>query len=961
MSRASSSSRRGGAGGNAASSSSSATALPLLQADAQGRFHMQPEAAAMLSSIKGKVCPVVVCGPYRSGKSTLLNLLLDRSVQSGASQPAPSSGFAVGGSVQACTKGMWIWGSPVERDGVTYVFIDSEGLGSVDQHVTFDTQIFSLSILLSSLFVLNTTGPINEHALEQLELVVQMTERIRVREEAKGEGGRKESLNTLAAFFPSFLWILRDFSLELRNAQGDPISENEYLEHALRPVPVGPQSRRGLEEKNRIRSAIATVFTHRQCVTMVRPVVDERELQRISSKPAGLRPEFKQQIERVKQLIIDMAQPKSLEGVMLNGKAFVALAQRYVDSINSNTIPTIRTAFASVQELAGREAMDAAWQLAQESAAQLDVATKSSPVSEEEMEQRLAKIQKECVAIIRDQAIGSANDVGQLEQQLITRHLNGLFQSLRESNSHRAERGMQSLLETLWEESGIESALSNYATYDQLNVDVKGFWNHYLKLSASKGPSSVQRETGRTFLDKQREKIFKSLFQRINAAEKQVHNLTQANEANQREVMRLTTELQQQKSDARMATQRMEMELTAAHKEAAARDREMQRLNKELHDALAAQRSLEAQFSAERREFERSSHASIQQLQSHIGQLESQVATLNSSLKQAQLEIDAAQRSKSSVEQQLRTELDKVATENVKLQSSHDHVQQQCLTFQQQLQQLSRDMEQQVSALHSQLNTATKRAEAAECDRQQYTEQLQKTQIQCDDQRAEISRLNSELATAIEHGRNAEEATTAAAAAASAATTAAIQAYSSPPTHPPPHDHNPLGLPSPTAGPLVNRSSLRPTKASTSASASSSSSAAKRKSSALEAVAQEENGYAHDDDNGAFGGGMDEEMEDGPGAAGAESDEDSDAEAEARAARMSIGAAATSLNRQPLRDPRTLTIAQLKSWLTSLDVPLPGKQQQKSKYVDMIYDALGEELEAKFPRAAGPSKKKGKK
>jgi hypothetical protein len=34
-------------------------------------------------------------------KSTLLNLLLDRNVKSGAS-------FAVGGTVQACTKGMWM-------------------------------------------------------------------------------------------------------------------------------------------------------------------------------------------------------------------------------------------------------------------------------------------------------------------------------------------------------------------------------------------------------------------------------------------------------------------------------------------------------------------------------------------------------------------------------------------------------------------------------------------------------------------------------------------------------------------------------------------------------------------------------------------------------------------------------------------------------------------------------------
>ena len=139
---------------------------------------------------------------------------------------------------------MWLWGEPVMIGGCTYVFIDSEGLGSTDQHATFDTQIFSLSILLSSLFILNTSGTINENALEQLELVVQMTDRIRIKEESKEkksstEMSEAQNLSSLAQFFPSFLWILRDFTLDLQNARGDTITPDEYLEDALKPVPIG--------------------------------------------------------------------------------------------------------------------------------------------------------------------------------------------------------------------------------------------------------------------------------------------------------------------------------------------------------------------------------------------------------------------------------------------------------------------------------------------------------------------------------------------------------------------------------------------------------------------------------------------------------------------------------------------------------------------------------------------------
>jgi hypothetical protein len=191
----------------AATSSASSAALPFVQCDAKGQFSITPAAAKMLSAIKGHICPVVCAGPYRTGKSTLLNLLLDRNVKGGG-----GGGFAVGGSVQACTKGLWLWTEPILSGDRTFVFIDSEGLGSTDQHATFDTQIFSLSILLASLFVLNTQGTISESALEQLELVVQMTDRIRVKESVKGAPKEAESLTALADFFPSFLFVARKLS-----------------------------------------------------------------------------------------------------------------------------------------------------------------------------------------------------------------------------------------------------------------------------------------------------------------------------------------------------------------------------------------------------------------------------------------------------------------------------------------------------------------------------------------------------------------------------------------------------------------------------------------------------------------------------------------------------------------------------------------------------------------------------
>jgi hypothetical protein len=71
-----------------------------------------------------------------------------------------TSGFAVAPTHRPCTKGLWMWSQPVKRtapDGSVYhlVLLDSEGIDAYDQTGTYSVQIFSLAVLLSSMFVYN--------------------------------------------------------------------------------------------------------------------------------------------------------------------------------------------------------------------------------------------------------------------------------------------------------------------------------------------------------------------------------------------------------------------------------------------------------------------------------------------------------------------------------------------------------------------------------------------------------------------------------------------------------------------------------------------------------------------------------------------------------------------------------------------------------------------------------------
>lgn len=97
---------------------------------------------------------------YRTGKSYLLNrVLLNR-----------KDGFGVGPTVNACTKGLWVWGRPIEGrtaegHACSVIVVDSEGIGSVNEDSDHDARIFSLAVLLGSYFIYNSIGSIDESSL----------------------------------------------------------------------------------------------------------------------------------------------------------------------------------------------------------------------------------------------------------------------------------------------------------------------------------------------------------------------------------------------------------------------------------------------------------------------------------------------------------------------------------------------------------------------------------------------------------------------------------------------------------------------------------------------------------------------------------------------------------------------------------------------------------------------------
>ncbi|XP_062160855.1 uncharacterized protein LOC133868068 [Alnus glutinosa] len=320
--------------------------IRLVYCDEKGRFRMDPEAVAALQLVKGPVGVVSVCGRARQGKSFILNQLLGR-----------SSGFQVASTHRPCTKGLWLWSAPLKRtalDGTEYnlLLLDSEGIDAYDQTGTYSTQIFSLAVLLSSMFIYNQMGGIDETAIDRLSLVTQMTKHIRVR----ASGGRTTA-SELGQFSPIFIWLLRDFYLDLVE-DNRRITPRDYLELALRPV---PGSGKDIAAKNEIRDSIRALFPDRECFTLVRPLNNENDLQRLDQISLDkLRPEFKSGLDAFTKFVFERTRPKQVGATVMTGPILVGITESYLEALNNGAVPTISSSWQSVEDTECRRAFDSA-------------------------------------------------------------------------------------------------------------------------------------------------------------------------------------------------------------------------------------------------------------------------------------------------------------------------------------------------------------------------------------------------------------------------------------------------------------------------------------------------------------------------------------------------------------------------------------------------------------------------
>ena len=80
------------------------------------------------------------------------------------------------------------------------------------------------------------------------------------------------------------------------------------------------------EQKNKIRKLIKTYFKDRDCFTMVRPTMKEKDLQNLDKSSADkLRPEFLEQVLTVRKKILGRVKVKTFKNKPLTPDMYINL------------------------------------------------------------------------------------------------------------------------------------------------------------------------------------------------------------------------------------------------------------------------------------------------------------------------------------------------------------------------------------------------------------------------------------------------------------------------------------------------------------------------------------------------------------------------------------------------------------------------------------------------------------
>ncbi|XP_062391458.1 guanylate-binding protein 1-like [Sardina pilchardus] len=431
---------------------SMASPVCLVDNGPDGCMRVQQEALQVLEQIQQPVVVVAVVGLYRTGKSYLMNRLAGK-----------HTGFALGSTIESKTKGIWMWCVPhPSKPGHTLVLLDTEGLGDVEKgDEKHDTWIFCLAVLLSSSLVYNSMGTIDNTALEKLQYVTELTEHIKV----KSSG--YDQATELMRVFPSFVWTVRDFTLELI-MNGKPITADQYLESALK---LKPGHTAEISRHNQVRQGLRDFFAERRCFVFERPANTKKMHRMEELTDADLDSDFVEAAKEFCSHIFSSAKPKTMRGGLgVTGRMLGSLAETYVEAIRSGQVPCLDSAVESLALIQNGRAVAEALEFYQR---EMERGVRLPTETQEALSQIHSAAEKQAVHIFVSGSFNDQEHKHQIELMTIMQERYEEWCRRNVLESRRVCRGVLSRVCAALDEAVVGGAYTRPGGYDAYCGDLK--------------------------------------------------------------------------------------------------------------------------------------------------------------------------------------------------------------------------------------------------------------------------------------------------------------------------------------------------------------------------------------------------------------------------------------------------------------------------------------------------------
>ena len=262
--------------------------MQLLYVNENGLIDITTEATDYLSSLKKeKLCIVSIIGPRNSGKSKLLNSFLK----------IDNNGFNINE-----TKGLWIWGKPLElENNKKLLILDCQALENDDVSL----RLFLICELLSTFIIYNTKGEINDNLINDFFKYLDISKTINI----YSQGNKKNTITNLSNYLPDLLWIMNEY-------ENKEISSDNYLDNIIK-------------NNNKISENFTKLYKNYKCFYL-KDSNDEK------------------QIDLIFNYIKSNSSYKKINNIDIDGIDLFGILTNYLDSMENGEIPIINNALENI-------------------------------------------------------------------------------------------------------------------------------------------------------------------------------------------------------------------------------------------------------------------------------------------------------------------------------------------------------------------------------------------------------------------------------------------------------------------------------------------------------------------------------------------------------------------------------------------------------------------------------------